>query len=64
MQMKGWSVSRYNKWLDEHESDLERLQLLKSVLASYVEEVKEKGEQEFAPVYPHMMTILQKGLQS
>jgi hypothetical protein len=48
--------------LDEHPSEIERLTLLKATLESYVHGVKYKGLQEYISVYPHMMTLLQKGM--
>lgn len=60
--VNGWSVTRYSKWLDEHPSELDRLNLLKAALESYVHTVRAKGQQSFCTVYPHMMILLQQGL--
>ncbi|ODM94526.1 Conserved oligomeric Golgi complex subunit 5 [Orchesella cincta] len=60
--VNGWSITRYSKWLDEHPSEADRLSLLKAALESYVHTVRSKGQQNFCTVYPHMMTLLQKGL--
>lgn len=62
--VNGWSITRYCKWLDEHLAEIDRLNLLKAALESYVHTVRAKGQQSFCPVYPHMMTLLQKGLVS
>lgn len=60
--VNGWSITRYSKWLDEHPSETDRLNLLKAALESYVHTVRAKGQQKYCSAYPHMMTLLQKGL--
>lgn len=62
--VNGWSITRYCKWLDEHPAELDRLNLLKAALESYVHTVRAKGQHSFCTAYPHMMTLLQKGLAS
>ncbi|XP_033119679.1 conserved oligomeric Golgi complex subunit 5-like [Anneissia japonica] len=62
-ELAGWSVSRYSQWLDEHTSEKERLALLRGTLEAYVQAVRSRQGKEFAPTYPIMLDILQKGSQ-
>ncbi|XP_071960171.1 conserved oligomeric Golgi complex subunit 5-like [Antedon mediterranea] len=62
-ELAGWSVSRYSQWLDEHTSENERLALLRGTLEAYVQAVRSRQAKEFAPIYPIMLDILQKGSQ-
>ncbi|XP_021370975.1 conserved oligomeric Golgi complex subunit 5-like [Mizuhopecten yessoensis] len=59
-----WSVSRYSQWLDSHPSEKDRLTLIKGSLEGYVQHVKSRQGKEFTPIYPMMLELLQKGLQS
>ncbi|KAL5014542.1 hypothetical protein ScPMuIL_008812 [Solemya velum] len=62
-QVTDWSVSRYSQWLDDHTSEKERLTLIKGSLEGYVQQVKSRQGREFAPIYPIMLQLLQRGLQ-
>ncbi|KAG0722980.1 Conserved oligomeric Golgi complex subunit 5 [Chionoecetes opilio] len=57
-----WSVSRYSKWLDEHQDERERLQLVQGTLEAYVAGVRAKNLTQFASAYPPMLAMLEKGL--
>ncbi|XP_046839867.1 conserved oligomeric Golgi complex subunit 5-like [Xenia sp. Carnegie-2017] len=59
-EVKGWSLRYYNQWLDEHESENERLTLISVALETYVQSVRSRGEKEFASVYPILLKVLQK----
>ena len=58
----GWSLSRYSAWLEDHPSELERLQLLQGTLESYVAGTRARQEKSYAHPYPIMLKILEKGL--
>ncbi|KAK2155274.1 hypothetical protein LSH36_244g03005 [Paralvinella palmiformis] len=60
----GWSLSRYSQWLDDHPMEKDRLAFIKGSLESYVQGVRAREGKEFAPVYPVMLDILQKGIQA
>ena len=62
LQSAGWSVVRYSKWLDEHNSEKERLSVIQGALESYVKSVKQRQGKEFAPVYSIMVQLLQKAM--
>uniref|UniRef100_H2YD78 Conserved oligomeric Golgi complex subunit 5 n=1 Tax=Ciona savignyi TaxID=51511 RepID=H2YD78_CIOSA len=62
-QVMEWSVSRYSKWLDEHSSEKERLNMLRGALESYVNSVRSRQGTEFSDVYPIMVKLLQKGME-
>jgi len=62
-QAVNWSLSRYSHWLDEHDNEKDRLIFIKGGLESYVQSVKANSIKEFAPVYPIMIDLLQKGLK-
>lgn len=61
-QSAGWSVSRYSKWLDEHQDERERLQLVQGTLEAYVAGVRAKNLTQFAPAYPPMLAVLERGI--
>jgi len=58
-----WSLSRYTKWLDEHQSESDRLALIKNALETYVNQIRYQQGKAFADVYPILLELLQKGLQ-
>ncbi|XP_072026015.1 conserved oligomeric Golgi complex subunit 5-like [Amphiura filiformis] len=62
-EIAGWSVTRYSQWLTEHTSEKERLALIRGTLEAYVQSVRAREGKEFAPIYPIMLDILQKGTQ-
>lgn len=61
-QTAGWSVSRYSNWLDEHQDERERLQLVRGALEAYVANVRSRHLTQFASVYPVMIKLLEKGM--
>jgi len=61
-QFMNWSLSRYNKWLDQHLDESERLALIKNCLESYVKNIRQSEGRSFASVYPILVDLLQKGL--
>lgn len=61
-QTAGWSVSRYSNWLDEHQDERERLQLVRGALEAYVASVRSRHLTQFASVYPPMLKLLEKGM--
>lgn len=61
-QTAGWSVSRYSNWLDEHPDERERLQLVRGALEAYVANVRSRQLTQFAPAYPVMLKLLEKGM--
>lgn len=58
-EVAGWSLSFYCQWLDEHESEEEKLALIRGTLEAYAQSVRSRGEKEFASIYPIMLRILQ-----
>ncbi|KAK3767574.1 hypothetical protein RRG08_003835 [Elysia crispata] len=62
-QVSDWSVSRYSQWLDDHPAETDRLKIIKGALESYARLVRQRQRKEYAPVYPIMLEMLQKGLQ-
>jgi len=58
-----WSVGRYSKWLDEHQTERERLNMLRGAIEAYVNQVRSKQSTEFAPVYPVLVKLLQQGME-
>ena len=64
MQSLDWSPQKYSDWLDKHTGEKERLIVVKNCLEAYVAQVKARNEKKFASVYPLMIRLLEKGLQS
>ncbi|KAK7476321.1 hypothetical protein BaRGS_00032439 [Batillaria attramentaria] len=62
-QVSDWSVSRYSQWLDDHPEEADRLKFIKGALEAYAKLVRQRQSKEYAPVYPIMLELLQKGLQ-
>ncbi|XP_044182352.1 conserved oligomeric Golgi complex subunit 5-like [Acropora millepora] len=58
-EVAGWSLSFYSHWLDEHESEEEKLALIRGTLEAHAQSVRSRGEKEFASIYPIMLRILQ-----
>ena len=67
MTHRGWlfvksAQSQYSQWLDEHESEKERLSLLKGTIENYTKSVQKKGKSEFVSELPIIMDLLKRGL--
>ncbi|KAJ4940008.1 hypothetical protein JOQ06_029439 [Pogonophryne albipinna] len=60
-QRAEWSVARYSQWLDDHPSERDRLSLIRGALEAYVQAVRARQGKEFAPIYPIMLQLLQRG---
>ncbi|KAF3859088.1 hypothetical protein F7725_021487 [Dissostichus mawsoni] len=52
---------RYSQWLDDHPSERDRLSLIRGALEAYVQAVRARQGKEFAPIYPIMLQLLQRG---
>ena len=63
-QSLDWSIGKYSEWLDKHPNEKERLMVVKNCLEAYVNQVRQKNEKKFASIYPLMLRLLEKGLQS
>ncbi|KAG8236863.1 hypothetical protein J437_LFUL017228 [Ladona fulva] len=61
-QSMNWSVDRLSRWLDNHVSERERLEIARGSLERYESEVRQRGEREFHPIYPIMVSVLQAGV--
>ncbi|XP_015788131.1 conserved oligomeric Golgi complex subunit 5 [Tetranychus urticae] len=60
---RGWSITRYSAWIDEHSDEEQRLMLFKETLESYVMEIRRKQvTKSFPEVYTIILDILQKAL--
>uniref|UniRef100_A0A1B6CBT0 Conserved oligomeric Golgi complex subunit 5 n=1 Tax=Clastoptera arizonana TaxID=38151 RepID=A0A1B6CBT0_9HEMI len=62
-QSANWSVARLSQWLDGHRSEKERLELLSGALQKYQQTVRQQNKDNFHPIYPIMINILEKGLE-
>ncbi|XP_033647188.1 conserved oligomeric Golgi complex subunit 5-like [Asterias rubens] len=63
-EVAGWSTTRYSQWLSDHCSEKERLALIRGTLEAYVQSVRSRQGKEFAPIYPIMLDLLQRGTQA
>uniref|UniRef100_A0A0K2T9U8 Conserved oligomeric Golgi complex subunit 5 n=1 Tax=Lepeophtheirus salmonis TaxID=72036 RepID=A0A0K2T9U8_LEPSM len=59
-QSADWSITRYSKWLEDHPSEKDRLQLIQGALESYVASTRQRNDKSYAYPYPVMLNILQK----
>ncbi|XP_071081856.1 conserved oligomeric Golgi complex subunit 5-like [Haliotis cracherodii] len=62
-QASDWSLSRYSQWLDDHPDEVDRLKFIKGTLEAYTKLVRQRQSKEYAPIYPVMVDLLQRGLQ-
>lgn len=62
-QNMGWSVQKLSSWLDEHESDIERLDLIAGALQRYETLVRQKQSANYDIVYPVMCGFLENALK-
>ncbi|XP_063217886.1 conserved oligomeric Golgi complex subunit 5 [Bacillus rossius redtenbacheri] len=62
-QSANWSVSHFSQWLDAHCSERERLELMSGALQRYQQTVRQKGDTSFHPVYPIMISLLERGVE-
>lgn len=63
-QSLDWSVTKYSEWLEGHAGERERLLVVKTCLEAYVNTVTQKGEKQFATIYPLMIALLEKSLEA
>lgn len=63
-QTLDWSFLKYSQWLDKHTNEKERLHIIKTTLEDYVNLIKQKNEKKFTSIYPIMIQLLEKGLQT
>jgi hypothetical protein len=54
--VRGWTVTKYSEWLDSH-SEEEIWQLIKNSLDLYANQVNQRGEKEFTPIYPVLLQL-------
>lgn len=63
-QSLDWSIAKYSEWMDKHPNEKERILVVKTSLDAYVNMVRQKNEKQFATIYPLMVRLLEKSLQS
>jgi hypothetical protein len=54
--IKGWSIAYYSDWLDKH-SEEDVWSLIKYALETYAAQVNARGEKEFTPIYPVILSL-------
>ena len=59
-QVAEWTQSQYSQWLDEHDSEKERLALLKGTMENYVKSVQKAGGTEFVAQFSVIKELLKK----
>ncbi|CBY07828.1 unnamed protein product [Oikopleura dioica] len=61
-EVADWSRSRYSQWLDDHESEKERLSLLKGTVENYTKNATLENKVQFVPEISTITELLQQGL--
>jgi len=61
-EVADWSRSRYSQWLDDHESEKERLSLLKGTVENYTKNATLENKAQFVPEISTITELLQQGL--
>ncbi|XP_066933016.1 conserved oligomeric Golgi complex subunit 5-like [Clytia hemisphaerica] len=56
----GWTVTQYSDWLDEHNEESERINLLRKTIDSYAAKMEADGQTDLSPVYTIMKKLLQQ----
>ena len=59
----GWTISRYSSWLEDHQSEADRLQLIQGALEHYVASTRARREKSYAFPYPIMLELLQSAFK-
>ncbi|KAK9869808.1 hypothetical protein WA026_003539 [Henosepilachna vigintioctopunctata] len=59
-QNTGWSVQKLSIWLDEHQSEFEKLDLIAGALQRYESLIRQKNCANYDLVYPLMSQFLEK----
>lgn len=62
-QNTGWSLPKVSAWLDEHQNEAERLDLIVGALQKYEGIVRQKNSVNYDPVYPIMSQYLETALK-
>ncbi|KAG5889011.1 hypothetical protein JTB14_033940 [Gonioctena quinquepunctata] len=62
-QNTAWSLPKLSAWLDEHTSELDRLDLVAGALQKYESLVRQKNSANYDPVYPVMSQFLERALK-
>ena len=55
-------IFRYSQWLDDHESEKERLSLLKGTVENYTKNATLENKVQFVPEISTITELLQQGL--
>lgn len=55
----GWSLPKLSAWLDDHQNEGDRLDLIAGALQKYETVVRNKGSTSYDPVYPVMSQFLE-----
>jgi len=58
-----WSIAKYSRWLDEHWSEQERLNMIRGAVENHVQLVRSQNKDNFASVYPLILKMLKKGIE-
>lgn len=57
-------MARLSQWLDNHQTERERLELISGALQRYQQDVRQQNKTTFHDIYPVMMKILEDGFIS
>lgn len=63
-QSCNWSAARLSQWLDNHNSERERLELISGALQRYQQDIRQQNKTTFHETYPVIMSLLQKGFDA
>lgn len=63
-QNTGWSLQKLSSWLDEHQSERERLDLIAGALQRYEALIRQKNSINYDPVYPLMSQFLERVIKA
>lgn len=54
--VQGWTLLQYSEWMDKHNEE-EIWVIIKKALEKYASQVDARGEKEFTPVYPVILSL-------
>ncbi|XP_044751811.1 conserved oligomeric Golgi complex subunit 5 [Coccinella septempunctata] len=63
-QNTGWSLQKLSAWLDQHQSESDRLDLMAGALQRYEALIRQKNSVNYDPVYPLMSQFLEKVIKA
>jgi len=63
-QVMGWSIHYYNEWLDKHQNETARLNILRGCIENHVNFVRSTNKDSFVPSYTILVKLIKNAFAS